>query len=126
MQAGEVAGALCQRHQRMLVADIAQIDADAGLAVEEFAELGDCKAVARMHADHGGPLLEERLDLARELLRQILELRSEPGLHALAGPDQPLAERRELRALAALGFDERRSEELRPLLDQVPDMPVGQ
>ena len=72
----------------MLVADIAQIDADAGLAVEEFAQLCDGKAVARMDADHRGPLLEERLDLARELLRQIFELRPEPRLHALAGPHQ--------------------------------------
>ena len=39
MHAGEIAGALRQRHQRILVADIAQIDADAGLAVEQFAQL---------------------------------------------------------------------------------------
>ena len=126
MQAGEIAGALRQRDQRMLVADIAQIDADAGLAIEEFAQLCHGKAVAGMNADHRRALFEERLDLARQLLRQIFELRPEPGLHALAGPHQPLAERRELRALAALGLDQRGSEELRPLLDQIPDVPVGQ
>src|SRR5205085_427845 len=37
MQAGEIASALCERDQRILVADIAQIDADARLAVEKFA-----------------------------------------------------------------------------------------
>src|SRR3954452_17375384 len=95
MHAGEIAGALRQRHQRILVADIAQIDADAGLTVEEFAQLCHRKAVARMHPDHRGALLEERLYLARELLREVFELRAEPRLHALAGPYQPLAERRE-------------------------------
>ena len=52
MHAGEIAGALRQRDQRMLVADIAQIDADAGLAVEQFAQLCDGKTVAGMNADH--------------------------------------------------------------------------
>ena len=126
MQAGEIAGALRQRDQRILVADIAQIDADAGLAVEEFAQFCHRKAMAGMHADHRRALLEERLDLARELLRQIFELRSEPGLHALARPHQPLAERRQFRALAALGLDQRRAEEFRPLLDQIPDVAIGE
>ncbi|MGX1010879.1 hypothetical protein AB7M69_005236 [Bradyrhizobium japonicum] len=126
VQAREVAGALRQRDQRMLVADIAQIDADAGLAIEEFAQFCYGKAVAGMNADHRRALFEERLDLARQLLRQVFELRPEPGLHAFAGPYQPLAKRGEFRALAALGFDQRGSEELRPLLDQIPDVPVGQ
>ncbi len=126
MQAGEVAGALRQRDQRILVADIAQVDADAGLAVEEFAQLCHRKAVAGMDADHGRALLEERLDLAGKLLRQVFELQAEPRLHALARPHQPLAERGEFGALAALGFDQRRAEELRPLLDQIPDVAVGE
>src|SRR3954453_19434120 len=117
MQAGEIAGALRQRDQRMLIADIAEIDADAGLPVEEFAQFCDRKTVAGVNADHRRALLEERLDLARQFLRQILELRSEPSLHALACPHQPLPERREFRAFAALGFHQRRAEELRPLLD---------
>src|SRR3954468_22966013 len=102
MQAGEIAGALRQRDQRMLVADIAQIDADAGLAVEEFAQFCDRKTVAGMHADHRRALLEKGLDLARQLRREVFKLRSEPALHTLARPSQPLAERREFRALAAL------------------------
>jgi hypothetical protein len=36
--------------------------------------------------------------------------------------DQLFAERRQRRALAALGFDQRHAEELGPLLDQVPDV----
>src|SRR5439155_24212749 len=71
-------------------------------------------------------LLEKGLDLARKLLREVIELGPGPRLHALAGPHQPLAERTQLGALAALGFDQRRAEKLRPLLDQVPDMPVGE
>src|SRR2546426_279834 len=115
MQAGEIAGALRQRDQRILVADIAQVDADAGLAVKEFAQLGHRKAVAGMDTDDRRPLLEKRLDLARKLLREIFELGPEPRLHALARPHQPLAERGQLGTLAALGFDQRRAEELRPL-----------
>src|ERR1700722_11399616 len=45
MHAGEVAGALCERDQGILIADIAQVDADAGLAVEQFPQLRDRKAV---------------------------------------------------------------------------------
>ena len=38
VHAGEIAGALRQRHQRILVADIAQVDADAGFLVEQLAQ----------------------------------------------------------------------------------------
>ncbi len=41
MHAGEVACALRQRHQGILIADVAQIDADTGLAVQQLAQLGD-------------------------------------------------------------------------------------
>ncbi len=39
MYAGEIAGALRQRHQRILVADIAQVDANTGFTVQELAQL---------------------------------------------------------------------------------------
>ena len=79
-----------------------------------------------MNANDGWPLMQERLDFGCEFLRQIFELRAEPSLHPLSGPDQLLSEWSELRALAALGFDQRHAEKLRPLLDQVPDMAIGQ
>jgi hypothetical protein len=79
-----------------------------------------------MDPDHRGTLREEWLDLGGELLRQIVELRPEPGLHALAGPDQLLAEGAQPRALAAVGLDQRHAEEIRPLLDQIPDMAIGE
>src|SRR5437879_6698886 len=53
MHAGKITGALRQRNQRILIADIAQIDADAGLAVEQFAQFGNRKAVAGMGPDDG-------------------------------------------------------------------------
>src|SRR5262249_38970059 len=63
MQPGEVARALRERNQRILVADIAQVDADTRLAGEEFAQFCHCEAMARMHADHRRPLFKEGLDL---------------------------------------------------------------
>ena len=69
--------------------------------------------------------MQERLDLGDEFLRQVLELRTKAGLHALPGPHQLLTERRQRRAFAAMGFDQRHAEELGPLLDQIPDMPIG-
>src|SRR3954452_3583042 len=78
-----------------------------------------------MNADHGRTLVQERLDLREQLLRELFQLRTETCLHALSGPDQLFAERRQRRPLAAAGFDQRRPEERRPLLDQVPDMTVG-
>jgi len=70
--------------------------------------------------------MQERLDLGGEFLRQVFKLRSEPRLHPLPGPYQLLAESRQRRALAAMGFDQRHAEELGPLLDQIPHMPIGQ
>ncbi|CEG07127.1 hypothetical protein BN961_00508 [Afipia felis] len=70
--------------------------------------------------------MQERFDLARELLREVLQLRAEPRFEPLSRPDQFLAERRQRRAAAALALDERRAEECRPLLDQIPDVPVRQ
>ena len=69
--------------------------------------------------------MQERLDLGDELLREIFQLRTETGLHALPGPDQLFAERRQFRAFAALGFDQRHAKKSGPLLDQIPDGTVG-
>src|SRR5579864_3271742 len=126
MHAGQVAGALRERDQRMLVADIAQVDADAGLSVQQLPELRHRKAVAGVNPDDRGTLMQKRLDLGGEFLCEILELRAEASLHTLAGPDEFFTEGSEPRTLAALGFDQRHTEELRPLLDQVPDMAIGQ
>src|SRR5438034_8019149 len=45
-----------------------------------------------VNADDGRALMQERLDLGHEFLREIFELRAEPRLHALSGPDQFFAE----------------------------------
>src|SRR5436309_1102329 len=126
MHAGKIARALRQRHQRILIADIAQIDADAGFAVQQFAQFRHRKTVAGVNADDGRALMQERLDLGHEFLREIFELRTEPRLHALSGPDQFFAEGGERSALAAVSLYQRHAEEIGPLLDQIPDMPIGE
>src|SRR6266404_8903172 len=81
--------------------------------------------MAGVNADDGRALMQERLDLGRKFLRQVLELRAEPRLHALSGPHQFFSEGRQHRTLAAMGFDQRDAEKLGPLLDQIPDVTVG-
>src|ERR1700679_3201303 len=81
--------------------------------------------MARVNANDGRPLMQEWLNFGSELLGEVFELRAEPRLHPLSGPDQLLSECGELRALAALGFDQGYTEKLRPLLDQVPDVTIG-
>ena len=70
--------------------------------------------------------MQEGLDLGGEFLREIFKLRTETGLHALAGPHQFFAEGGQHRALAAMGLDQRHTEEFGPLLDQIPDVPIGE
>jgi hypothetical protein len=82
--------------------------------------------VTGVNADDGWAIAQKRLDLGREFLRQVLELRAETRLCALSGPHQLLAELRQHGALAAMGFDQRYPEKLGPLLEQVPDMPIGE
>jgi hypothetical protein len=52
--------------------------------------------MAGMNANDGWPLVQKRLDLGDEFLREIFELRTEASLHPLSGPDQFLSECREL------------------------------
>src|SRR5439155_5468658 len=66
MHAGKIACALRQRHQRILIADIAQINADAGFAVQQLAQFRHRKTVAGVNADNGRALMQERLDLGDE------------------------------------------------------------
>ena len=110
----------------MLIADVAQVDADAGFAVQQLPELGHGKTVAGMNTDDGRPLMQKRLDLGGQFLRQVFELRTKASLHPLSGPDQFFSECGKPRTLASLGFDQRYTEKFRPLLDQVPDVAIGQ
>jgi hypothetical protein len=79
-----------------------------------------------VNANHRWAISQERFDFGREFLRQVLKLRTETRLRALSGPDQLFTECRQRRALAAMGLDQRDAEKVRPLFDQVPDVPVGQ
>src|SRR5229473_1121818 len=78
-----------------------------------------------MNADNGRTVMQERFDLGHEFLREILKLRTETGLHALSGPYQFFTERGQRGALAAMGFDQRDAEKIRPLFDEIPDMTIG-
>ena len=70
--------------------------------------------------------MQKWLDLGRKLLREVFQLGAEARLHALPGPHQLLAERGKRRALAALGFDQRYAKKVGPLLDQIPDVAIGE
>ena len=95
MHAGQIAAVMRERDQRCLVADIAEIDADAGLAAQQLAQLGHGEAMARVHADDRRAVRQELVDLGLQLLREVLELRLEARLKALPGPHQLVAERRQ-------------------------------
>src|SRR3569623_869458 len=79
-----------------------------------------------MNADHRRLLMQERLDLARKLLREVLLLRAEPSFEPLSRPDQLFTERRQRGAAAALALHERCAEELGPLLDEIPAVTIWQ
>ena len=75
-----------------LVADVAQVDADVGLAAQHLAQLRDRKAVARMDADDRRAVRKELVDLGFQFLRQVFELRLQARAQALSRPDQFFAE----------------------------------
>src|SRR6266446_4326361 len=79
-----------------------------------------------MDADDGGSLMQERFDFGRKFLRQIFKLRAETCLHALSGPHQFFTECCQRCALTAMGFDQRDAEENGPLLDEIPNVAVGE
>src|SRR5216684_1744476 len=124
MHAREVAGSLRQRHQGILIADVAQVDADARLTIKQLPQLRDGETVTGVNADDRREMMQKRLDLGDKLLRQVFQLRTETRLHALSRPDQLFAEGRQFRALAAMGFDQWHPEKIRPLLDEIPDVAV--
>ena len=70
--------------------------------------------------------MQERFDLRHKFLRQIFKLRAEARLHALSGPDQLFTECGQRGALATMGFDQGDAEKIGPLLDEIPDVAVGE
>src|SRR5665213_2333720 len=64
-------------------------------------------------------------DLGFQLLREILQLRSEARMQPLACPHELAAKRRQVSAPALLAFHQRCLEERRPLFNQVPGMAIG-
>src|SRR5579862_165303 len=125
MHTGELARIVGERDHRVLVGDVAQVDADVGLTAQKLAQLRDRKAVARVNANHRGPLRQDVTEIRLQLLRQILQLRSQARVQALAGPDELLTELRQTGAPSTRSLDERSAEETGPFLDQVPAVPVG-
>ena len=64
------------------------------------------------------------VDLRFQFLRKVLELRSQPRLEPLPGPHQFAAEGRQTCPASLLSLHQRSFEEGRPLLNQIPRMPV--
>src|SRR4029077_3700765 len=58
-------------------------------------------------------------------LREILELRSQSSLQPLPCPNQLAAEGGQIRSATLLPFNQRRPEKQRPLLNQIPCVPIG-
>src|SRR6202158_3918585 len=87
VHAREVAGSLRQRQQRILIADVAQIDADARLLVKQLPQLRDGETVTGVNADDRRALMQKRLDLGDKLLRQIFQLRARSRPDWRFGPD---------------------------------------
>jgi hypothetical protein len=94
--------------------------------VKQLPQLRDGETMTGVNADDRRTLLQKRLDLSDKLLRQIFQLRAEARLHALSGPDQLFAERGQFCPFSALGLDQRHAEKFGPLLDQIPDVPIGE
>src|SRR5712672_98185 len=124
MHPREVAGSLRQGYQRILIADVAQIDADTGFTVEQLPQLRDSETVTGVNADYRRAMMQKWLDFGDQLLRQVFQLWTETRLHALSRPHQLFSEGRQFRALAAMGFDQWHPEKIGPLLDEIPDVAV--
>ena len=124
VHAGDLARTACEGNQGVLVAHVAQVDARPGLAVEQFAQLRDRKSMARMETDPFVLLRQDLVDLDLELLRKILQLRTQPRPQSLARPHQFVAERGEPRAAPLFPLDQGSAEERGPFLDQIPAMPI--
>ena len=125
VHAREVAAAVGQRGRRIDVTDIAEIHLQPGFPAQQLAQRRHRESVAGMDANDRAGFRQHGVDLALEFLRQVLQLRAQTRLQALARPHKPLPERRQDRAAPLAAFHQRRLEELRPLLDQVPGMPIA-
>jgi hypothetical protein len=116
-----IAFAAAQRREGIEAAAVLQVD-EAARPRGLFAQQRDGEIMARVHHQRWRRLGERLVQRAGELGGEVVELGREARLRALAGPEQALAERGELRAAPLLLGDERRAEELLPLRDQVPRM----
>ena len=125
MHARQIASVVRERNQRVLIADVPQVHAEVRFAAEQFSQLRNGESMAGVHADDRRAMREKLVDLRLQLLREVLELRSQPRLEPLPGPYQLAAERGQTRSAALLPFHQWRAEESRPLLDQIPRVPVG-
>src|SRR5215469_6124991 len=82
--------------------------------------------MARVYADYRRSRRKELVDLGFQFLGEVLELRSKPRLEPPSRPNELLAQRRQAGADSLFPLDQGRAEEIGPLLDQIPGMPVGE
>src|SRR5215469_11508010 len=98
MHAGQIAAIVRERYQRVLIADISQVDSQAFFAEKQLSQLRNGEAVACVNTDDGGAEREKLVDLGFQFLGKVLELRSQTRLQTLARPDQLVAKRGQFRA----------------------------
>jgi len=122
VEARDVAFAAAQRGERVEAAFVLQLDG-AGRGAQ-LAQPRDGEIVAGVD-DEVGRLGERLVQRARELRGEVVELRGEARLRALAGPQEAFAEQGEARAAALELFHQGGAEELLPFRDHVPRVTIG-
>ena len=126
MHARQIAPIVRERYERVLIGDIPEIHAEILLAGEQFSQLRNRESVTRVHADNRRAAREKLVDLRFQFLRKILELRSKTRLEPLPRPDEFVAERGQAGSASPLAFHQRHFKKGRPLLDQIPGVPIRQ
>ena len=104
MHACQLASIVRERNQGGLITDVPEIHAEIGFAAEQFSQLRNRESVAGMHADNRRSVREKLVDLSFQLLRQILELRSQARLKPLPGPHKLATEFSQAGSVSLLSF----------------------
>ena len=77
-----------------------------------------------MNSQYQRTVRKQLVDFGFEFLREVLQQRSQPRLQSLSGPHKFFAEVGQLCSRSLLADNERHLEEIRPLLNQIPSVPV--
>lgn len=125
MESGKIAGAAAQRCEGLGAAPVRELHAQRISDIGQIAQLCQREIVAGMHAYRRRLTRDRLVQRVREFGREVVELGGEARLRTLAGPEQFGPERAQLGAATPRHAHERSAEERRPVLDEVPCVPVG-